>query len=123
MEEHKLKPFKLRRPVLVGKRPAGITVPWQVSLVFCAIIIIVAGNRRLVPSLVSSACGLYCYYDINFGVLISLSIPPKIERLHIRDSTERRIDRPKKFCLQMDPARIFRFWFLTADMFICALVQ
>jgi Flp pilus assembly protein TadB len=43
MEEHKLKPFKLRRPLLVGERPTGIIVPWQVWLVFCAIVIIVAG--------------------------------------------------------------------------------
>jgi hypothetical protein len=43
MEEHKLKPFKLRRPLLVGERPAGITVARQVWVVFCAIVIIVAG--------------------------------------------------------------------------------
>jgi hypothetical protein len=88
MEEHKLKPFKLRRPLLVGERPTGIIVPWQVWLVFCAIVIIVAGIVGWFPSLVSSACGLYRYYDINFGVLISLSVSAKIERLHIRDSTE-----------------------------------
>jgi hypothetical protein len=33
------KPFKLRRPVVVGKRPAGITIPWQVLLGFCALVI------------------------------------------------------------------------------------
>jgi len=43
MEEHKLKPFKLRRPVLVGQRPARIIVPRQVWLAFCAIVIMVAG--------------------------------------------------------------------------------
>jgi hypothetical protein len=39
MEEHKIKPFKLRRPVVVGERPAGITIPWQGSLVFCSMVI------------------------------------------------------------------------------------
>ena len=43
MEEHKLKPFKLRRPLLVGERPTGIGIAWQVWVVFCAIVIIVAG--------------------------------------------------------------------------------
>jgi hypothetical protein len=37
------KPFKLRRPVVVGERPAGITIPWKVLLVFCAMVIIVLG--------------------------------------------------------------------------------
>ena len=39
MEEHKIKPFKLRRPVILGERPAGITIPWQVLLVFCSMVI------------------------------------------------------------------------------------
>ena len=39
------------------------------------------GNRRLVPSLVPSACGLHRVYDISFCVLISLSVPAKIEWL------------------------------------------
>jgi hypothetical protein len=42
MEEHKLKPFKLSRPLIVGERPASITVTWQLWVVFCAIVIIVA---------------------------------------------------------------------------------
>jgi hypothetical protein len=43
MEEHKIKRFKLRRPVILGERPAGITIPWQVFLVFCSMVIIVLG--------------------------------------------------------------------------------
>jgi hypothetical protein len=43
MEEHKLKPFKLRRPLLVGERPTGIIIAWKVWIVVCAIVIVVAG--------------------------------------------------------------------------------
>jgi hypothetical protein len=43
VEELKLKPFKLRRPLLVGERPTGIIVAWKVWIVVCAIVIIVAG--------------------------------------------------------------------------------
>jgi hypothetical protein len=43
MEEHKLKPFKLRRPVLVGERPTGIIIAWKVWIVVCAIVIVLAG--------------------------------------------------------------------------------
>jgi hypothetical protein len=44
MGENKIKPFKLRHPVVVGDRPIGITIPWRVCLVFCTtVVIIVAG--------------------------------------------------------------------------------
>ena len=50
MEEHKTKPFKLRRPVVVGERPDGVIIPWQVFLVFSAMVIIVlAIIGRLYP--------------------------------------------------------------------------
>jgi hypothetical protein len=39
MEEHKIKPFKLRRPVILGERPGGITIPWRELLVFCSMVI------------------------------------------------------------------------------------
>jgi hypothetical protein len=43
MGENKIKPFKLRRPVVVGDRPVGITIPWRMGLVFCTTVIIVVG--------------------------------------------------------------------------------
>jgi hypothetical protein len=43
MDENKIKPFKLRRPVVVGDRPIGITIPWRMCLVFCMTVIIVVG--------------------------------------------------------------------------------
>ena len=41
MDENKIKSFKLRRPVVVGDRSTGITIPWRVWLVFCTTIIII----------------------------------------------------------------------------------
>jgi hypothetical protein len=44
MGETKIKPFKLRHPVVVGDRPIGIIISWRMCLMFCTIVVfIVAG--------------------------------------------------------------------------------
>jgi hypothetical protein len=41
MEEKRIKPFKLRRPVVLGAGPLGITITWRVWLAFCTMVVII----------------------------------------------------------------------------------
>ena len=81
-KKNKIKPFKLRRPVVVGFRPGALTTPWRawvvftlpwVWFVFCTTVIIVAGIvgwfypwfglaalHIVIVMLFSSTC-LHCY--------------------------------------------------------------
>jgi hypothetical protein len=94
VEEHKIKPFKLRRPVVVGERQAGFTIPWQALLVFCAIVIrqvlwLFCAMIIIVSGIIAWFYPWFCLpvaciaitIIIFFGVFASLSVSSKIKRL------------------------------------------
>ena len=63
VEEKRIKPFKLRRPVVVGRGPVGITITWWVWLAFCIMVVIIVVG---IVGWFYPWFGLYHCPDVNF---------------------------------------------------------
>src|SRR5258708_30536461 len=70
MGETKIKPFKLRHPVVVGDRPIGVIISWRMCLMFCTIVVfIVAGSCGPFFPLGLLGVGSFVFFIFNFCTL------------------------------------------------------